>query len=326
MTYKTINTVGTGYSGSSAIYEFLQKTNLFYDPFPNSQFSISYDPGGLLDLENVIKNQFTINKSKMAYDNFLELIKFYCDENSAFKIGKNLIKYNKDLNNIMTNFLDNIVIFKYMGETTFTNYKSSFYEQLKYKSLNYIYKFKKEKRKNRNKLFLFCDTEIFKKEVKKLFFEIYEKKNPQNKDMILEQAGTIFHPKSSLKYFTNPYNLCVLRDPRDIYTELKRKGLKFPGYSVQIFCSWYENIYKKINLEEKLDKKVFFFNFEDFVIKKKETINKIFEHIQRDSVELNKVDFNFSRCENNVNLYKKELHKNEIEYIEKKLKNYLYPF
>ena len=33
MTYKTINTVGTGYSGASAIYEFLQKTNLFYDPF-----------------------------------------------------------------------------------------------------------------------------------------------------------------------------------------------------------------------------------------------------------------------------------------------------
>ena len=67
----------TGYSGSSAIYEFLQKTKLFYDPFPNSHFSISYDPGGLLDLESVIKNQFTINKSKLAYNNFVELIKFY---------------------------------------------------------------------------------------------------------------------------------------------------------------------------------------------------------------------------------------------------------
>ena len=61
MTNKIINTVGTGYSGSSAIYEFLQKTNLFYDPFPSSQFSITYDPR--IDLENVIKNQFTINKS-----------------------------------------------------------------------------------------------------------------------------------------------------------------------------------------------------------------------------------------------------------------------
>ncbi len=326
MTYKTINTVGTGYSGSSAIYEFLQKTELFYDPFPNSQFSISYYPGGLLDLESVIKNQFTINKSKLAYNNFVELINFYCNQNSRIKVGKNLVKYNKDLNYLMRNFLNNIVILKYNGETAFTNYKSSFYEHLKYKILNYLYKFKKEKRENRNKLFIFCDIEIFEKEVKKLFFELYEKNNQQNKDIILEQAGTIFHPKSSLKYFSNPYNLCVLRDPRDIYTELKRKGYKFPGYSVEIFCSWYENIYKKINLDEKLDKKVFFFNFEDFVIKKQETINKIFDHIQLDRIEINKVDFNFSRCENNINLYKKELYKSEIEYIENKLKKYLYLF
>ena len=326
MTYKTINTVGTGYSGSSAIYEFLQKTKLFYDPFPNNQFSISYDPGGLLDLESVIKNQFTINKSKMAYNNFVELINFYCNQNERFKVGKNLVKYNKDLNYLLTNFLNNIVILKYNGETAFTNYKSSFYENLKYKILNYFYKFKKEKRKNRDKLFIFCDIEIFEKEVKKLFFELYEKNNQQKKDIILEQAGTIFHPKSSLKYFSNPYNLCVLRDPRDIYTELKRKGYKFPGYSVEIFCSWYENIYKKINLDEKLDEKVFFFNFEDFVIKRQETINKIFDHIRCERIEINNVDFNFSRCENNINLYKKELYKSEIEYIENKLKKYLYLF
>ena len=104
MTYKTINTVGTGYSGASAIYEFLQKTELFHDPFPNSQFSISYDPGGFLDLENVIKNQFTINKSTLAYNKFLKLIKFYCDQNSRFKTGKNLIKYNKHLNYLLKKF------------------------------------------------------------------------------------------------------------------------------------------------------------------------------------------------------------------------------
>ena len=113
--------------------------------------------------------------------------------------------------------------------------------------------------------------------VKKLFYELLEKNNQKKKDIILEQAGTIFHPKSSLKYFNNPYSLCVLRDPRDIYTELKRKNYKFPGYNVEIFCSWYENIQKKINLNEKLDQKVFFLNFEDFVIKKTETINKIFD-------------------------------------------------
>ena len=37
----TIVTIGTGYSGSSAIYEFLRQTNNFHDPFPNIEFSIT---------------------------------------------------------------------------------------------------------------------------------------------------------------------------------------------------------------------------------------------------------------------------------------------
>ena len=324
MNYKTINAVGTGYSGSSAIYEFLQKTNLFYDPFPNSQFSISYDPGGLIDLEFVIKNQFTINKSKLAHDKFLELIKFYCDQNTKFSRGKDLVKYNKDLSYLLNNFLNNIITLKYYGETTFINFKSSIYEKLKFKIYDYLSRFKKEKRKNRNKLFLFCNINDFENEVKKLFSEIFEKNNLQNKDIILEQAGTIFNPKSSLKYFKNPYNLCVLRDPRDIYTELKRKGFKFPSYSVEIFCDWYDNIFRKINFDEKSEKEVLFLNFEDFALNKQETINKIFDHIQLERIEINKVDFDFRRCENNINLYKSELVKSEIEYIEKKLRKYLY--
>ena len=66
-------------------------------------------------------------------------------------------------------------------------------------------------------------------------------------------------------------------------------------------------------------------NFEDFVIKKHDTISKIFNHIESEQIEFNKVDFNFSRCENNISVFKKELNKNEIEYIEKKLKTFLYP-
>ena len=41
---RTIVTIGSGYSGSSAVYELLQSTNDFHDPFPNIEFSITYDP------------------------------------------------------------------------------------------------------------------------------------------------------------------------------------------------------------------------------------------------------------------------------------------
>ena len=58
------------------------------------QFSISYDPGGLQDLENIIRNQFTINKSKQAYDNFKDLINFITENkvSKLVKILQNLIK------------------------------------------------------------------------------------------------------------------------------------------------------------------------------------------------------------------------------------------
>ena len=62
--YKTIITIGSGFSGSSAIYEYFQKTKLFFDPFPNIEFSITYDPGGLVDIENLIKNNYSINQNQ----------------------------------------------------------------------------------------------------------------------------------------------------------------------------------------------------------------------------------------------------------------------
>ena len=52
----TIITIGSGYSGSSAVYEYLRRTNLFFDPFPDKEFSITYDPGGISDIENCLLN------------------------------------------------------------------------------------------------------------------------------------------------------------------------------------------------------------------------------------------------------------------------------
>ena len=109
----------------------------------------------------MIKNQFTINKSTLAYNNFLKLIEFYCDQNNKLKLGKNLSKYNKNLNNILKNFLNNIVLLKYYGETTFTNFNNSIYEKLKYKIMNYAYKFKKEK-KNKKNYFYFVILRLLK--------------------------------------------------------------------------------------------------------------------------------------------------------------------
>ncbi len=324
MHLKTINTMGTGYSGSSALYEFFQKTNLFYDPFPESNFSLTYDPGGLVDLEVLIKSSFTINKSKIAHERFVDLIEYYSKEKKRFDLGKNLSRHNPNLKNLLLNFLNNITILKYKGDTGYSQFKSNFFEKIRIKILLKLNNLQKKKMKNQNELYLFCDYDHFQEEIKKLFFELFEKENVKKKDIILDQAGSIFNPKESTKFFSNPYNICVLRDPRDIYTELKRKGYGYPGYDVETFCNWYKLIMKKIDYTE--NEKLIFINFEDFALKKNLILKKIFDFLKIEFSNYNDVKFDFKRPENNVQQYKDGLEKIELEYIENKLTNYLFKF
>ena len=212
MHLKTINTMGTGYSGSSALYEFFQKTNLFYDPFPESNFSLTYDPGGLVDLEILIENSFTINKSKIAYERFINLIEYYSKEKRRFDLGKNLSRHNPNLQNLLLNFLNNIIIMKYKGDTGYSQFKNNFFEKIRIKILLKLNNLLKKKMNNQNELYLFCDHDHFQKEIKKLFFELFEKDNINKKDIILDQAGSIFNPKESTKFFFKPLqHLCSKR-------------------------------------------------------------------------------------------------------------------
>ena len=258
--------MGTGYSGSSAIYEFFQKSDLFYDPFPESNFSLTYDPGGLVDLEFLLKNSFTINNSKIAYERFIDLIEYYSNEKRGFDLGKNLSRHNPNLKNLLLNFLNNITIMKYKGDTGYSQFKNNFLKKIKIKILLKFNSLLKKKMNNQNEIFLLCNHKHFQEEVRKLFFELFEKDNEKKKDIILDQAGSIFNPKESTKFFPDPYNICVLRDPRDIYTEFKRKGYGYPGYNVETFCDWYKLIMKKIDYTE--NEKLIFINFEDFALKK----------------------------------------------------------
>ena len=110
---KTVVTIGTGYSGSSAIYEFLRQTNNFHDPFPNIEFSITYDPGGVMDIDECINNNYTPNKAKTIYEQFKKNIHFYTNKNYGLKQGKNMIVQNYNLNNLLIKYLQSLIGIKY---------------------------------------------------------------------------------------------------------------------------------------------------------------------------------------------------------------------
>ena len=215
---RTIVTIGSGYSGSSAVYELLQSTNDFHDPFPNIEFSITYDPGGIIDIENIINGNFTVNKTQVVIKQFKKNITFYTNKSHGLKPGKNIALEKRDINKIFKNYLTSIIELNYEGETIFLNHHNSILKNL-FKKINF-----KIKNNIKENLVLLCDHNLFINYTNKFLKDLLEHDNDKKKNILLDQAGTIWRPYSSTKYFYNPFCIITLRDPRDIFSEFRAKA------------------------------------------------------------------------------------------------------
>ena len=314
---KTIITIGSGYSGSSAVYEYLQLSNLFFDPFPNKEFSLMYDPGGINDIENCLLNNFTPNKNKFIYERFLKNVDFYITSEKGLKPGKNIHIRNHKLEVILKEYLNSITDVFYEGESNFIKFDNPRYVNF-YKKI--MFKFNK---RIKGEMILFCNIEDFKLRTKEFFFKLFSYNNKDKKDIILDQGGSIWNPYNSTKYFSNPKILIIHRDPRDIFSEFKSKtASSYPGNNVSKFCAWYENIITKINVNEYKNPNIFKLNFEDFILNNSGIVKDISTFL---GIEIdNKIDFDFSYSKKNIERYKDNLSSLEINEIEIKLKKYLY--
>lgn len=314
---QTIVTIGTGYSGSSALYEFLNLTDQFYNPFPNKEFSLTYDPGGILDIELLINNNFTPNKNFYIYQTFINNINFYTNSENAIKPGKNIKIKNKNIKEILIEYLNSITSLTYEGESNLIKYNNSIQSNLLKKIL---FKFGK---KIKGQMVIFTNSETFKKKTEQLFDKLFNFNNLLKKDVLLDQGGSFWNPISTTKYYKNPKVFIVQRDPRDIFSEFKGKTANaYPGNNVESFCSWYQDIIDKVNFEEYKSPNILKINFEDFILNKDNIIKKFEDFLK---IRINKkTDFNFEKSKKNIQRYKNNLNNFEINQIENKLSKYLY--
>ena len=173
-------------------------------------------------------------------------------------------------------------------------------------------------------MLFFCDEDQFKQKTIDLFKNLFFLNNEEKKDVIIDQGGTIWNPYSSTIYFDNPRCFIIFRDPRDIFSEFKRKAAhRYPGNDVNIFCSWYKKIISQIDENEAKKSNILKLNFEDFVFNHKETVSSISDHIST-NINPENVEFDLLRPKKNVSRYIQDLSKEEILIIEKELKNFLY--
>lgn len=309
MSLKTIVIAGTGYSGSTAIYEYLQLQNYFHDPFKNKEFTISYDPCGITDIENCITREYSISKANFIYRNFLENINFYIKKEKDLKPGKNFQNGEK-VQKLLLKYAEEIIDLNYKGNTSYLKYRKSKYEIIKSKL------FKTDK----DELIFFKDQNFFEEITRKLFIDLF---NFEDKDIILDQGANIYNLYGSSKYYPNPYCILVFRDPRDIFSEFKFKlPQSYPKSSVETFCDWYLKSMKKIENQNFKNLNVLKIQFEDFINDNSKSLEKITKFLSI-NIEPNNEKFNFNRSKNNIFKYKKLLTDGEASFIKKKLDKYL---
>jgi hypothetical protein len=317
---QTIVTIGSGYSGSSALFDFLKISQLFYDPFNNKEFSLMYDPGGIKDIEQSIRFNFTPNKNTYLFNQFKKNIEYYVSSEKNFKPGQNLYLENYNLEKILLNYLNSISSVIYEAESNLLKYNNSRIDILKKKIFKFLFK-----KKIKKKMILFCELNEFLNKTQNLFHELLLSNN-NKKDIIIDQGGTIWNPISTTKYYINPKIIIVNRDPRDIFSEFKEKtASSFPGNDVEIFCHWFKNIKNKINKKEYTYSNLLIVNFEDLIFDN-ENCTKIISNFTNVNLDNSKKNFNFDRSKKNILRYRNNLKNFEIKKIEDLLSEYLYNF
>lgn len=158
---------------------------------------------------------------------------------------------------------------------------------------------------------------------------LFSETNKENKgNIIVDQIVPASNVNHYLRYFNDIKVFVVDRDPRDIYILEKYvwKGSVVPTESVEIFCQWFEYT-RRHRKSENYNENVMFVQFEDLIYKYEETVSKIEKYLGFSAEDhVNKFkSLDPKRSINNTRMWEKlNIDRREVEYIEEKLKDYLY--
>ena len=85
------------------------------------------------------------------------------------------------------------------------------------------------------------------------------------KNIILDQATSFWKPEIANNYFDNLKIIVVTRDPRSVFYSMKFRGsYAYPGYDIEKFVKWYDEIFSKQKLLQKQQKNIINIKFEKF--------------------------------------------------------------
>ncbi len=325
---------GFGYTGSGAVYDLLKEyTGLKIAK--DYEISFLYRPDGLQDLQYHLMHPVRFFSSDYALLRFNNIIK------SFFNVHPELwgLKSYKPIYELTEKYLDSLVDVKWQGWWSHDICNMNGFSLLLYRLLNKItspfpsLNIRMQRSLYYRDMYLSVKPESFlittQKYLEDLFLILgYD---IDKETVVLNQPFSADNPSASYAFFKAAKAIVVDKDPRDLYIMLKRESFRdcawTPTEKVEDFVNYYKLLrrnYTDINREHDL-----LIKFEDLVYEYDKSVTAIEKYIGVDSnTHINpKKFFNPKKSINNTQLFRKypEMGK-DIDYIEKKLDEYLFDY
>lgn len=319
-------------SGSSAITDLIGEYK-GVKSLTEYEFRFIQDIDGVMDLEYHLVMNPNRHNSGHALKRFWRLAQF----NAGTKWDKRYSKYLGDAYlKLSKEYVDNLTELKFQGCWFMDLYERGkwfyYWKSIEGKLFKVLFP-----RKNFNKMpneETYCShptQEKFLNLTRKYITGIIRAANPEDADyLMMDQLTPSSNINRCLRYFDDNIRTFVVdRDPRDIYVINKTvwKTTIVPTNPVD-FCKWYGFTHGCAKNQEEDGTKVMEVQFEDLVYRYDEVVSKIenFIGLSSDNHERPFSGLNPKRSVCNTLLFKEYENKEDIEYIEEHLQEYLYDF
>lgn len=311
ITPQYIIVLGTTYSGSGAIFDYLAKRGDLYDPLNGQEYQLPQAPHGLMELESAAGKAFHPAISTVALNNFEHTVKKLARSSNIWSYGK---AYNNSMpffERSVKEFVNEICVANFVMQLDWFKFNQNPIKYIFNKILNRI-GFNEVTSETR----ILVSGEKLIKAAQKLHDKIF-KHNSGGIPILLNQAGSGWNSVESTKYFLNNKVLVVTRDPRDQFAEIKKyKKVQ----SVEGFINWFKEMQGRLNTISNAD--ILQISFENFVLKNSQMVNLLCDHLSIAKNVNSNYEPNLSK--KNIGIYKKILNQKETKIIESNLSEFFF--
>lgn len=324
-------------TGSSAVTDYVSEFDTVYS-FTNEEFRFIQDPDGISDLEFNLVECFNRHNSGHALKRYKRLVDFYCGN----VFGRKYTAFFGDKwKECSYEYIDALTDFTYHGWWMYDLYDRGSFFYFRKRILNKllhmtIWSGQIDRQYNSMKSEITYGShpseEKFLKCTQDYIHNLFNSVVPKNMDILMvDQLLPPMNLKRYLRYFKDPIQVVVVdRDPRDVFILDKyvwKDGI-LPN-DVETFCKWfkYTRAHRK---EENLNTdNIRFVRFEDLIYKYGDTTSQLRVWLGLSEKHHKRAGqiFNPNISKRNTQTWKDlPQSKNEIEYIEANLSEYLYKF